>query len=523
MPGWDRTATTAEKRETIQRLLENFKDFDKQVTRQLELAEIETPIDLPEVDVPEFDDENLDYDTPEIDDDELKHLSADDTVYPLVPRDYQMEGSMFLRQKKRGMCTDDAGLGKTLTAAEAATGPTLVAVPSYLTEQWHTFLTKQYPNDNVILSEGSRSQRTRAIRTVGQDWYIVNHQMFRTYGMPDNMGTLIVDEAHHFRNRGAGQTKGLYEFVEAEENADMNVYLLTASPVYTSVDNLWSMLHIIDPEVFDNYNAFLDMYCITSFNTYGPKVMGTRRTRRAELKKLLDFVRIGRTYKEVGRFLPPIIGHAIKVQIPEEVKKLYQDVRYRAKIQWQEDDGSTAMMPMFSASAVLHSLRAVTSPAKIIAIADRLDDIPPKKGVVIGCWYRDTARRMYDEIIKRQSKNKEYRSRGKVVCITGDEPVAERRRLAMSGHTVICTIGALSEGVNLYHMRAVIYLEEHYSPGANYQLLRRVRRDRNDDGQDREPVLVWYVYVPKTADEVIHQVSRKRGGGAKEVLSEIFQ
>lgn len=480
------------------------------------------PFDLlSAVEIP--DEENLEIDIPDddISDDEIKHLSVDDTVYPLIPRDYQMEGSMFLRVKRRAMCTDDAGLGKTLTSALAAKGPTIVTAPSYLTGQWFDFLTHQFPNHNVTLAEGSRVQRTRSIRTSDMDWYIVNHQMFRSYEMPTHNKTLIVDEAHHFRNRGSGQTKGLFAY--AEENPETNIYLLTASPTYTSVDNLWSLFHILQPDLFPSYNQFVDMYCMTTFTPYGNKVIGTRRTRRAELRKLLDFCRIGRTYREVGRYLPPIVGHAVKCELPKEVRKLYNDVHYRYKVEYtDEETGQPKMMPYMSASAMMHTLRAVTVPAKIAAAMDRLEDLPPTTKMVIGCWYIDTAESMAKAIIDRQAKDSSFRP-GKVVCITGKLSVAERHAVAMSGDTVVATIGSLSEGVNLYHMRAVMFIEEHYSPGANYQLLRRVRRDRNDDGRDREPVLVDYVYVTKTVDEVIHVVARKRGSTAKEVLDEIFQ
>jgi superfamily II DNA or RNA helicase len=526
MPGWTRIQlplpekplTQAQK---IGALLDRFKGPYSDEVR-IPYDEVTTPDPpAPEIQLP-LDDDNLDIESPDVDDSELQHLSADDTVYPLIPRDYQIQASAFMQAHKRALNTDDTGLGKTLEAAEAAVGPTVVAAPTHLTEQWFDFLCKQYPESTVVLASGSRKQRTEAIRTVGADWYVINHQMFRSYGMPDGIGTLIIDEAHHFRNRGAMQTKMLYAFVE--NNPDVRVYLLTATPTYTSVDNIWSMLHIIDPVEFPSYSQFVDTFCTTMFDPHDHgRVIGTRRTRRAELKKIIDFVRIGRTYAEVGRLLPPIIGSAVKVKLPEDVMQMYRDMHYRYKVEYtDEETGEAKMLPMFSASGVLHTLRAITAPAKVIAVADQLEDIDPKKKIVIGCWYKQTAKLMYDEIEKRKKRDKDFRP-GTVVCITGDEPPAERRRLAMSASTAIVTIASMSEGINLYHMRGVMFLEEHYSPGANYQLLRRVRRDRNDDGRDVEPVLVWYFYVPKTADETIHKVSRQRGASAKDVLNEVFQ
>lgn len=172
-------------------------------------------------------------------------------------RPYQVQGVTKMKEMKRFGNFDDPGLGKTVQACEAAELPVLVSCPGYLVDQWAEFLNEQYPDHLISVATGPRKDREFFL-SVKADWYIVNHEMFRdingatrkvnSYSMPD-VKTVIIDELHHFRGHNSSQAKNMVSYVK---NTD-RVYGLTATPIYTEVDDLFMQFRILQPKVWTSY------------------------------------------------------------------------------------------------------------------------------------------------------------------------------------------------------------------------------------------------------------------------------
>ena len=203
----------------------------------------------------------------------------------LALREYQQEGVDFLREKRRALLTDAAGLGKTLQAAEAAERPVLVVAPSYLAIQWEEFLQDQYPNDLVLYAKGTRQSRqyTLNLATENQaDWLIINIEMLRSYRMPPNIKTVIFDEAHRLRNHRAVQSRAASALCK---NPDLRVYELTASPIWREPDDLYHLLHLLQPTIFKTHRHFVETYCNVIPDPYaGFKVVSIKKRMRAALR-----------------------------------------------------------------------------------------------------------------------------------------------------------------------------------------------------------------------------------------------
>jgi superfamily II DNA or RNA helicase len=432
----------------------------------------------------------------------------------IVPREYQEIGIDWLYEGKRKMLTDAPGLGKTLQAAEAAELPCLIACPTYLVEQWARFLERQYPNTVVSACRGSRRRRTAALLRQA-DWYIINIQMLRTYDIKkylftksNPVRTVIYDESHHLRNRRAIQSK---EAAKLVRNENIRVYLLSATPMWKQADDLWMQLHILQPKLFSSYNEFVQLFCEADDTPYGPKITGVRKEMRAELEELLSVVRLGRTYKDVGRALPDLITNYVTVQFDDKTLRSYRELRDFFRLQFEEMDDQEIF---FSSASVMHTLRQLTMfQGKIDAIKELLEDAPGPH--VVFCWYKDHA-----ESIAKAIGNE-------AIVITGDVKAEDRSKLAHAaaarGAPVVATIASLSEGVDLSMCRSVVYAEENWPPGSNYQSLSRVRRDRNTLTEgDPDPVMVYYVHVQDTIDEVIHRISQEREATIKDLLKEVM-
>lgn len=435
-----------------------------------------------------------------------------DEVVGLQNRPYQTEGMEFLFKRKRGMITDAPGLGKTPQGALASVPPVIIVAPTYLTGQWCDWLQEHFPNRKSAVAKGNRFERGEIVADKSLDFLIINKEMLRTHlpllkSVAERFNTIIFDESHHLRNRTAEHSKGAVEMAKKIER----VYLLSATPIWKEVDDLFMQFQIMHPEIFNSYWDFVDKWCIADADRWSTKVVGVKKEMIGELEEVLNVLRVGRTYEQAGRELPPMIENVVKLDFAEKTRKFYDDAKngYRLRMLDQPD------MMMKSAMEVLHVLRQITSFEKVDAIKETIEDTRSYHNdrYVIFTWYKDAAYNLATAL-------------GNCTLITGDFPPEERRRRALSGKPIVATISSLSEGIDLSENRMVIFAEEHWPPGSAVQALARVRRERQTDDDDKAvaantaPVLVYYILVNKTIDEHIHKISRQRSATIKELLSE---
>lgn len=424
-------------------------------------------------------------------------------------RSYQKFGTRFLKGVRRGFLTDDPGLGKTVQAIDAAELPCMVVAPKYLCPQWVDAIKRRDPTARIAYAHGTRKQREETLKKTA-DWYIVNLEMMNTYDLPSGIRTFINDESHRLRNR----TAELCRATNIVENLDSTarIYNLTATPFWKTVDDIWHQCHILYPTIFTSYNTFVDTYCVVLKTPYGvPKVATVKKAMRNGLKDLLKPIMLGRTYKQVGRFLPSTIETTVKIEMPPALRDVYKKLKRSYYLKWQDGEEEQRRL-VFQPNTLLHVLRQVTMQSgKIDVIKGILEDsrLGTESGsqntmAIIGFYYRDHARMMYEALGPKQA-----------VLVTGDIPPDERYKRAMTaqreGKHIVASESSLREGANLSKYRLFIWGEEDYVPEANRQFLSRVVRDRNDNGSDTAPVLVYHVQVANSVDEYIYTVASKRG------------
>jgi len=402
----------------------------------------------------------------------------------LLPRPYQMQGISFLSGLKRAMLADAPGLGKTLQAAAAAEKPALITTPTYLVEQWASFLAEQYPEDTVSVAVGSRAKRDAAL-DVKADWYIINHQMLRTYAMP-KVTTFIVDESHHFKSHKAQMSQdALVVAVQVPR-----VYLLTATPVVREPDDLFMQLRLIAPLRFTSYDNFVDAYCNVIWGPFARMVVGLKPG--TNFKDIMKLYVLGRTYEEVRLQLPQLIEQKMTIQPEAALQRHYKEAKRNYRL-----DDRVLSNPL----EVLRELRRMTvCPQKIDAIAGLVEDSPGSS--VVFCWFRETAAVLAKKL--------------DAPMITGEMQPRERRAIALKKYPcIVATIASLSEGIDLSFAKTVIFAEQDYTPGRMYQAVSRVHRWT----ENLDPVRVFYVLMRGTVDEVIHRCVDRRVSSVQQVLS----
>jgi superfamily II DNA or RNA helicase len=243
---------------------------------------------------------------------------------PLLP--YQRLGAMHLAFGERALLADDMGLGKTIQAIAACEllarrkgiERVLVVCPASLKAEWEEQIARFCPR-SIRLVYGPPAQRLAAFREPAF-FTIVNYE--QVVGDADDINSLlrpdvvVLDEAQRIKNwqtKTARRVKSLrspYAFV------------LTGTPVETRIDELYSIVQYLDPEILGPLFRFnRDFY---ELDERGRPI---DYKNLAELRERVAPVMLRRRKAEVERELP---GRTVKnyfVPMSEEQKARDEDYR----------------------------------------------------------------------------------------------------------------------------------------------------------------------------------------------------
>lgn len=439
-----------------------------------------------------------------------------------IPRPYQRVGINWLRTVKRGLLRDRPGLGKTIQAAYAAHPPVIIFCPNHLVEQWvewlkgedQVSLERNYgrviPNVEGAIThvKGNFYQKLKLLQS-DAEWMVANVEVLQTHKEElahMSWRTVVFDESQYVRNHQSQRGRTAVKLAQEAEY----VYLLTATPIWKEPDDLYNQFRIMQPDVFQSYYKFVQLFCVADMTQYGIKVLGVKRDMQDELEEILNTMSIGRKASDVGRQLPSQIDNFVKIEFPKDLQDIYQ----QTVDDWIAEFGPDLETIRFeNFSQVLNSLRLLTRfPGKYEAMQEVVEAGLKQGRVLVIGWYRDTvetAKPYLDKLAKS-------------IVITGEVKAVERRHLIDDlSNRIIAANYSLTEGVDLSDVRTVVFLEEHYTPGANDQILSRVVRERvRGYAQGDEPVNVFYIQVKGTIDEIVHRKARTRGTTIKELIWE---
>lgn len=289
----------------------------------------------------------------------ISSLKASKTLF----RAYQFKPLMkFLNSpNRRLLIADEVGLGKTIEAghimlelkARHQLGNVLVVCPVSLQNKWKDELHEKFAlNFTVFEDLGDLVDRLRTSQ--GQVKAIINYekvQINRTKGagmdvenkllkylqeQDTKFGLVLCDEAHKLRNTN----KTHHGAQLLLRSADAAIFL-TATPVMLNTENLYNLLHLLDPERYGNFQVFDNLlrentpfvHALTELNAGVPMRNIVEKLRNAEVGQVFyigdkSFSFGKRTIDE--RFKDSLLYQRIIQRMTEEV----DTNELRAKVQY---------------------------------------------------------------------------------------------------------------------------------------------------------------------------------------------
>jgi superfamily II DNA or RNA helicase len=164
-----------------------------------------------------------------------------------------------------GLVVAATGLGKTIMGAEIAwrlqkygqAKRLILVAPNGVRENWESELSSrdvnfQFFNIGVLFRKSSAKTHHQA------------NKLDEQLRQADNQTTLLIDEAHFYRNqllseKSKGRKSLVYERLEPVVKRGVNIFLLTATAYGTNMQNLNSLLYLLphrQADLIDNQNPF---------------------------------------------------------------------------------------------------------------------------------------------------------------------------------------------------------------------------------------------------------------------------
>ncbi|WLV24523.1 DEAD/DEAH box helicase [Aciduricibacillus chroicocephali] len=242
-------------------------------------------------------------------------------------RSYQITGYKWMKTLAEkgfgGVLADDMGLGKTiqsiafiisdLPAIRERKEPVLIVCPSSLIYNWHSELSKFAKSVQAIIMDGKPAERVRKQKeSLQADVLITSYPILlqdEKWYRGQQFHTIFFDEAQVCKNP-ATRTARIAAKLKAAHR-----FGLTGTPIENALEELWSIFHIVFPELFGSVKDF------------------SKLSRKQIARRVKPFL-LRRTKADVLQELPAKTETIERAELLPEQKKLYG--AYLAKLRHDE-------------------------------------------------------------------------------------------------------------------------------------------------------------------------------------------
>ncbi|MEX3711540.1 DEAD/DEAH box helicase [Cytobacillus horneckiae] len=231
-------------------------------------------------------------------------------------RTYQKEGYYWMKLMAQygfgGVLADDMGLGKTIQAIAFILSsmdeirrneqPALIICPSSVTYNWLSEFRRFAPSVKAVIVDGKQVERATIQKEAKvADVLITSYPLLRkdiTWYEKQFFHTIIFDEAQSFKNPVTETAKAVKKLQSNHR------FALTGTPIENSIEELWSIFHVVFPELFLGLKEYSQLS-------------------RQKIARMVQPFMLRRVKAEVLSELPEKIETLEAVELLPEQKKLY--------------------------------------------------------------------------------------------------------------------------------------------------------------------------------------------------------
>lgn len=425
------------------------------------------------------------------------------TLYP-----YQLVAAEFIeRSGGCAMVCDTVGLGKSPEAMtfihnNPEKRPVIIVAPASVKHQWYDYCYEWLKTDDIIeVITGTRDQFIGDIIILNYDILKKNLKKLKEL----NPQIIIYDEFHKIKNYKTQRT------IAATDLA-LNVphkILLSGTPWYNATKELWPPLCVVDPKKYNEQTFFPwhKKYCGAKKTYYGWDFSGNTNTE--ELAEELKHIMIRRTEEDVFDDLPELIRTVIPITISN--RHIYNKAKEN-HIAWiREEKGKLAADRAERAEHLtrIEYLKQLVAEGKTKYTIQWIEDyLTSEDKLVIFTMHKTVTAALMEKF-----KDSALKIDGSIS--TGKErlDIAKRFETDPKIKIIVCNMIAASEGLNFGVSKAVLFLEQGWSPKLHEQCEGRIKGLRQA-GRDRKLIYSYYIVGYDTIDmEISAMLESKRKAG----------
>ena len=280
-------SSSANMKEEIKKVIENFKEFEKIIPTELS-----------------------------------KNVHANLRPYQKTGHDWLA----FLRKYEfNGILADDMGLGKTLQTLSILQkikdknpkNPFLVIVPTSLMFNWKNEIKKFTPNLKVYLHHGQKRKYGKNFTEAVEK----NDLIITTYGVLKNdlqkfseikFEYIVLDEAHMIKNPMSITAKSVCTL------KGKNKLVISGTPIQNNLTELWSLFNFLNPGYLGGYDYFKENFVLPIEKEHDTVVADS-------LKKIINPFLLRRTKNIISKELPPKTEIVLTSEFSKEEKEIYEN------------------------------------------------------------------------------------------------------------------------------------------------------------------------------------------------------
>lgn len=430
---------------------------------------------------------------------------------------FQIAGVKFLEAcNARALLADEQGLGKTVQAAALiklhleSLSPIIIVTKTTVKLQWMWELIRWTGNKRVQVLNSSKE-----IAVPGFDIYVTTYDLLKDEKVFSFISpkTLVLDEVQAIKNHLSGRAKAVQNISKQCEH----VIALSGTPIKNNAGEYFTVLNVLQPSRFPEYQRFLRDHCDYYDSFYSQKIGGLKNPDSFH-ERTKDFI-LRRTKSDVLSDLPELNRRFHHVELNREFNKAYAAAMQELDDLFYSDEQESSTANMI---AIMTKMRQITGISKVTECVDYLTEflLSCDRKIAVFVHHHAVAS-LLEANINKWLRDSNYPT---ALMLSASLDGDSRSRMVKTfeetnARAMIASTLAAGEGLNLQFCSDAIMLERQWNPANEEQAEARFHRF----GQ-KNPVSVTYMLASETIDDYFTElVEQKRSIVASTLDNKVIQ